>query len=146
MISDTDVKLAIYRMTATSGRVPTAQRVADALGTGKRDVLEAFGRLAAQRLLALEPDGQSIRMAPPFSAVPTEHRVLAGGVEYHANCAWDALGIPAALHLRAEVISRCEQSGTPLHLTVTETGPAPTSWLFHCQVPAALWWQDIVFT
>ncbi|HEX5409040.1 MAG TPA: organomercurial lyase [Gemmatimonadaceae bacterium] len=146
MISDTDVKLAIYRMTAASGRVPTAQSVADALDSGKDEVLEAFGRLAAQRLLALEPDGQSIRMAPPFSAVPTQHRVLAGGVEYHANCAWDALGIPAALHLRAEVISRCEQSGAPLHLSVMETGPVPTSWLFHCQVPAALWWKDIVFT
>jgi hypothetical protein len=25
-------------------------------------------------------------------------------------------------------------------------GPAPSDWLFHCLVPAAHWWDDIVFT
>ncbi len=25
-------------------------------------------------------------------------------------------------------------------------GPEPSSWLFHCLVPAAKWWDDLVFT
>jgi hypothetical protein len=146
MAFDIDVKLSIYRMIARSGHVPTAQAVADSLRVVRTDVLEAFSRLSAQRLLALTPDCESIRMAPPFSAVPTQHRVQSGGIEYFANCAWDALGIPAALHRPGVVLSRCEQSGTPLTLDVAARGPAPSTWLFHCQVPAAQWWQDIVFT
>jgi hypothetical protein len=85
-------------------------------------------------------------MAPPFSGVPTQHIVKAGNVSYFANCAWDALGIPAALQKRAVVHSRCEQSMEPLHLEVGLQGPEPSDWLFHCAVPAAHWWDDIVFT
>ncbi|HSD83610.1 MAG TPA: organomercurial lyase, partial [Anaerolineae bacterium] len=88
----------------------------------------------------------SIRMAPPFSGVPTQHVVEAGGKQYFANCAWDALGVPAALHVPGVVHSRCEQSGAPLHLQVGLDGPEPSDWLFHCLVPAAKWWNDIVFT
>ena len=146
MTSDTDVKLAIYQTTAASGRVPTADAVAASVGATREDVIASFGRLAAQRLLALDRGGEAIRMAPPFSAVPTQHRVRVDGTEYFANCAWDALGIPAALHRPAKVLSRCEQSGAPLELSVDLSGPAPSPWLFHCQVPAAGWWKDIVFT
>jgi hypothetical protein len=85
-------------------------------------------------------------MAPPFSGVPTQHRVTSGGVSYFANCAWDALGIPAALRRPATVLSRCEQTLEPLELAVTDTGPEASDWLFHCVVPAARWWDDIVFT
>jgi hypothetical protein len=146
MALDIDVKLSIYRTISATGQVPTAQAVADSLEVPRTDVLGAFARLGAQRLLALTPDRESIRMAPPFSAVPTQHRVQSGGVEYFANCAWDALGIPAALHRPGVVLSRCEQSRTPLRLEVAESGPAASDWLFHCQVAAAKWWHDIVFT
>jgi hypothetical protein len=102
--------------------------------------------LRAQRVLVLEADGSSIRMAPPFSGVPTQHRVEVAGVQYFANCAWDALAIPAALHRPGEIHSRCEQSREPLRLEVGLDGPGPSDWLFHCLVPAAHWWDDIVFT
>jgi hypothetical protein len=97
----------------------------------------------------LDADGESIRMAPPFSGVATQHVVVAGGVSYFANCAWDALGIPAALRKPAVVHSRCEQSMEPLRLRVGPHGPEfseTSGWLFHCAVPAAHWWDDIVFT
>jgi hypothetical protein len=84
-------------------------------------------------------------MAPPFSGAPTQHRSWRG-VSYYANCAWDALGIPAALNRPAQVVSRCEASKEVLRLTVGLDGPEPSTWLFHCAVPAAKWWQDIVFT
>jgi hypothetical protein len=85
-------------------------------------------------------------MAPPFSGVPTQHRVVVAGTEYFANCAWDAFGIPAALHAPAVVHSRCEESRVPLHLDIGPSGPDSSDWLFHCLVPAAKWWDDIVFT
>jgi len=146
MDSETQVKLAVYRHFAETGCRPEPGAVASRAGVSVDRVLEAYQGLRAQRLLALESDGASILMAPPFSGVETQHRVEAGSVSYFANCAWDALGIPAALHVPGVVHSRCEQSREPLVLDVGLGGPAPSGWLFHCLVPAAKWWDDIVFT
>ncbi len=140
------VKLAVYGHFAASGRRPSVADVAARAGLGAPQVREVFARLRAQRVLVLEADGESIRMAPPFSGVPTQHRVESAGVSYFANCAWDALGIPAALRRAAIVRSRCGQSLEPLELAVSDRGPEPSDWVFHCAVPAARWWDDIVFT
>lgn len=143
---DTQVKLAVYHHFAETGRRPSPIEVAERVGSGIDSVLESYKRLRAQRLLVLEEDGFSIRMASPFSGIPTQHIVEADGVKYFANCAWDALGIPAALHKPGTIHSRCEQSREPFHLNVDFEGPEPSDWLFHCLVPAARWWDDIVFT
>jgi hypothetical protein len=146
MASDIQVKLAVYRQFTETGRRPSPREVAERVGSDVESVIDAYARLCAQRLLVLEADGSSIRMASPFSGVPTQHVVEAGGIQYFANCAWDALGVPAALHKPATIDSRCEQSGEPFHLDVGLQGPGPSNWLFHCLVPAAKWWDDIVFT
>jgi hypothetical protein len=143
---DTSVKLTVYRHFAATGTAPTPGQVAQRLACSATEVRAAFARLRANRVLLLEPDGETIRMAPPFSGVPTAHRVEIGEQCYFANCAWDALGIPAALHRAAVVQSRCGQSGEPLRLEVGTDGPEASEWLFHCQVPAARWWADLVFT
>jgi Alkylmercury lyase len=143
---DTAVKLAVYGTFAATGTAPAIADVAARVGAAREAVREAYARLAAVRLLTLEPDGVSIRMAPPFSGVPTPHEVTADGVRYFANCAWDALGIPAALHRPGQVASRCEQTLEPLNLAVGVDGPPPSPWIFHSLVPTARWSQDIVFT
>ena len=143
---DVAVKLAVYRHFAETGRRPTPAEVAARAGVTAGDVVEAYQRLRSRKVLVLEEDGASIRMAPPFSGITTQHEVLAGGITHHANCAWDALGIPAALHAKAIVRSRCEQSREPLRLEVGLEGPERSDWLFHCAVPAFRWWDDIVFT
>ena len=143
---DTRIKLAVYRGVAERGMPPRAEEVASDVAVPVQDVRDSYARLAQRRLLVLEPDGLTIRMAPPFSGVPTDHRVRSAGIDYFANCAWDALAIPAALHRPGEIDSRCGQSGIPLHLEVGPDGPEPSSWLFHVSVPAAQWWRDIVYT
>ena len=143
---DARTKLAIYAHFAETGERPSPDDVARRVRASVTSVLEAFARLRAQRVLALEADGASIRMAPPFSGVPTQHVVVSDGVRYFANCAWDALGIPAALQRACDVYSRCEQSREPLHMNVGANGPGPSTWLFHCLVPASKWWDDIIFT
>ena len=143
---DIQVKLAIYAHFAKTGQRPTPQSIAARVASDVPGVLEAYGRLAAQRLLVLENDRGSIRMASPFSGVPTQHVVISDERQYFANCAWDALGIVAALQQPGTVYSRCEQSMEPYRLEVGLDGPATSDWLFHCLVPAAHWWDDIVFT
>ena len=143
---DTTVKVTVYKTTAETGTPPPAAAVAARIGADAGAVKEAYARLRANKLLLLNPDGETIRMAPPFSGVPTQHRVTVGDTDYWAPCAWDCLGIPAALHRPALVQSECGESHEPLRLSVGVDGPEPSSWLFHCLVPAARWWDDLVFT
>ncbi len=143
---DIQVKMTIYRHFAETGIGPSVKEVADRVGSDVKTVLDTYRRLCAQRLLVLEADGSSIRMASPFSGVPTQHVAESGGTRYFGNCAWDALGVIAALQRSGIVHSRCEQSGEPLRLEVGLDGPEASDWLFHCLVPAAKWWDDIVFT
>ena len=146
MSFELEVKLAVYRHFAETGVRPSCEHLAERVRVPVGEVAQAYQRLRGQRVLVLEDDGVSIRMAPPFSGIATQHVVKAGNRSYFANCAWDALGIPAALHQPATVHSRCEQSMEPLHLEVGLEGPATSDWVFHCVVPAAHWWDDIVFT
>lgn len=143
---DTQVKLAIYRHFAETGQRPSLDEVAQRVQADAASVREAYAKLRAQRVLVLEPDGSSIRMAPPFSGVPTAHTVEAGSIRYYANCAWDAFGVAAALGKPATIHSRCAQSGEPIQLRVGPEGPEASDWVFHSLVPAAKWWDDIVFT
>lgn len=143
---ETRVKLAVYSLTAEAASVPPMEQVAARIGASVGEVRRGYDHLRSNRVLVLEPDGVTIRMAPPFSGVPTQHRVLVAGKEFFANCAWDALGILAALHEAGEVRSRCEQSGEPLRVPVSLQGPAPVPCVIHFAVPAAHWWDPIVFT
>jgi hypothetical protein len=86
-------------------------------------------------------------MLNPFSAVETPHRVEADGRSWWANCAWDALGIPAALHVDGHVESACPDCGERLELEVRDGELAGgADLLVHFVVPARHWWDDIVFT
>lgn len=140
------VRSAILGTLAETGTAPTPAEVAERLGENVQPVLAAWDLLREGRAIVTAEDGVSIRMANPFSGIPTEHAFESAGVRYYANCAWDALGIPAALGRGGTVRSRCANSGEPLRLEVTEAGPEPSDWLFHSLVPAAHWWDDIVFT
>jgi len=44
------------------------------------------------------------------------------------------------------VHSRCEQTLEPLELEVSDREPEASDWVFHGVVPAAKWWDNIVFT
>jgi hypothetical protein len=143
---DTRVKTAIYRWMAETTKSPAAAEIAVALGEPPETIRDAYRRLFQKRVLFLEPDGETIRMAPPFSGVPTQHRVRVGDRSYFANCSWDSLGIPAALHREAQVLSRCEQSLEPIHIRVRQAGPGPAPVVAHFAVPAAKWWADLVYT
>jgi hypothetical protein len=144
---DTEVKLAIYRVTADTGVVPTSSEVARKIDVEEAEVLDAFARLHKKRLLVPEPENPSrIRMAPPFSGIATAFPVDANGRRYHANCVWDAYGIAAALHTDAMIPAADGHTGEPLWLEVKNNQPVLRSYVAHFAVPAALWWDDIVFT
>jgi hypothetical protein len=143
---DLELQMAVYRHFVFTGASPTLAVMRARLGAADDEITEGYRRLYARRLLVPAEDFASIRMAPPFSGVPTQHKAVVNGASYFANCAWDAFGVVSALGGTGEVFSRCECTFEPLTLHLTPEGPSISPWLFHCPVPAARWWQDIVFT
>jgi hypothetical protein len=144
---DTQVKLAIYEIIAATGSVPTSSQVSRKMKIDENEVLAAFQRLHAKRLLLPEPgDPHRIRMAPPFSGVPTGFPVEANGRRYYANCVWDAYGIAAALQCDAISHASDGHTGEPLTLEVKNGEPILKSYVAHFAVPAAHWWDDLIFT
>lgn len=147
-MDDVDIELrnVTYQMFVDSGHAPTADTVAVAIGAPVQDVLQGWARLHDAHALVLQAGGRAIRMANPFSAVPTAYRVHAKDRWWYANCAWDAFGICAALHCDGTVETSCADCGEVITVRVREEQPDDASLLFHCLVPAHQWWDDIAFT
>jgi Alkylmercury lyase len=143
----TSVKLSIYDTFATTGRAPAVFDIARKLDAPIEDVQSAFEELHKKRLLVPEPgDRTRIRMAPPFSGVETPFRVTVGDRVYYAPCAWDSLGIPAALHADGVIETTDGHTGIPIMLMVRNGAPVPEPCVIHIAVPAAHWWDDIIYT
>lgn len=149
---DAAVRLAILESFLTGER-PTVATIAAATASGTDVVASAFDRLAEGRAIVLAPASREILMAAPFAGTPTDHRVRVGDRAYHANCVWDALGIPAMLAGAARpsdaaIETRCPDCAAALHLRV-ESGVVfaePADQVAHFAVPASRWWADIGFT
>ena len=145
-MDDLGLRRLTYRLLVDLGRAPTATEVAAASAWTVDDVLAAWRRLHEQHALVLNETRSEIRMANPFSAVPTAYRVLADGRWWYANCAWDAFGICAALHSDGRVEASCPDCGEPIGVTVEDQRPDDETLVFHSLVPASHWWDDIVYT
>ena len=143
--SDVELRNATYRRFVELGRAPTAADVAEGLGREESAVRTGWRRLHDAHALVLD-DADEIRMANPFSAVPTPFRVEAVGQQWYANCGWDAFGIGAALHVDSAIESECPDCREPIRLQVRDGRPDDDAVVFHVLVPAATWWQDIGFT
>ena len=85
-----------------------------------------------QHVVVLDDAGE-IRMAHPFAAHGEGATVTVGGRTWRGNCAWDAYGIAAALDLESPQITSHGVTAAP-------------GAVFHVEVPAAHWWDDIGHT
>ncbi|HWH45054.1 MAG TPA: organomercurial lyase [Thermoleophilaceae bacterium] len=139
------IRRRTYELFVEYGRAPAPAEVANAEGLAEEAVVAAWRALHDAHALVLDETG-AILMANPFSAAPTAFRVEAGGRSWYANCAWDAIGICAALDADGLVETKCPDCGHPISLDIRDKRPSDDSLLFHCLVPAAHWWDDIVFT
>ena len=146
-MDETDLALrnTTYALFAQRGRAPTTAEVAAQSGMTTIDVQRGWKRLHAQHALVLDDTGE-IRMANPFSAVPTAHRVEADGRSWYANCAWDAFGICAVLDADGRIDTTCPDCGEPIVVDVRDGRPDDEGLVFHSLVDAAHWWDDIGFT
>ena len=144
---DLDVRRHLYFSVVVNGRPPTVGETASAFGRDEEEIADAYLRLHDAHAVVLFPDSTEIWMANPFCFAPTPHRVTAGGRTWTGTCAWDALGIPGALHGDGVVESECSCCGERLELEIVG-GELATgrNLLVHFLVPAQRWWNDIGFT
>jgi hypothetical protein len=143
---DREVRRTVYDVTVRRGRPPALAEAAAALRVPVSEVGEAFRRLAAGRVLVLQPEGGEIGMAGPFSAVPTPFVVELPEYSCHGNCIWDALGIAAMTGQDARIRTACADCGTAMEVRVANGTLQYTEGLAHFAVPARHWWDEIVFT
>jgi hypothetical protein len=141
-----EVRAFVYQHFAETTRPPRVDEVASHFDLTHQAAASTFDALHERHALYLKPGTHEILMANPFSGLETPFRVRANGRIYFANCAWDALGIPAALHADAEIEATCAQSGEPLRLRVIDGEIQHPDALVHFLVPFRKWYNDLAFT
>jgi Alkylmercury lyase len=141
--TDRRVRLAIYERLLASGVMPGARERATEVGLPVVAVEGAFERVTS---IVPEPgDPSRIRMAKPFSAVPTPFEVESGDRRWWGNCIWDALGIAAIVNADATVHCSCVDCDQLMTVEI-RAGEVSGDGIVHFGTPANQWWDDIVYT
>ena len=145
---DRDVRSTIAESIRDRGAVPSLAEVAARMAATETTVGDAFGRLAAARVMILRPGTTELLSFNPFAAGPTDFRVRSADRDWWGLCAWDAFGIPAALGSDGVVQAACADGcGVPLEVRLAgDAVGALDGVVMGFALPAREWWKDIIFT
>ena len=141
-----EIRAFVYEHFAETTRPPRIEETASRFDLTYEDASLGYEELHQRHALYLEPGTREILMANPFSGVETPFRVHANDKTYFANCAWDSLGIPAALHRNAEIEAACAQSGEPIRLGIMDQQVSGSNAFVHFLIPFRDWYADLVST
>ena len=136
----------VYSHIADTTRPPSVDETAAHFGISTEEASELFKELHNRHAVFLDFDKMAIRMANPFSGIPTDFKVHANGKTYFANCAWDMLGIPAALHCDAVIVAVFTESNESVKLEVKDGKVTNGDLLVHFPLAFSHWYDDLVFT
>jgi hypothetical protein len=116
-----------------------------ATGAPPRLAPEELAALEADHAVVLGPDG-TIAFADPFATGPAPYRIQTPDAIHYAICAWDALGVLAALGSDGVAEGACPDCGEPIAIRIRAGAPDPADAVVHFLVPAAHWYEDLGFT
>jgi hypothetical protein len=142
---DQKVRGYVYSHFLELQRPPAISEIAAHLGLSRDRVNESLYRLHSGHVLVLESSGE-IRMAMPFSAVPTGFRVKANQRSWWANCAWDALGVPVLLNADADIEATCPDCSASIAVQVRAANVSGNADVIRFEVPVARFWDNIIHT
>jgi len=145
---DREVRTAIARSIKARGKIPTIVDVAVDMGRDIATVEASFARMIDGRVFIPKKGSHEIYAYDPFCVGPTDFYVTAAGRVWFAICAWDALGIPAALGEPGVVETHCGDCKEPIVVEVDADGATELqTWtVLQIGVPARDFWKDIYFT
>ena len=141
-----EIRAFVYHHFAETTHPATVDEIASRFALTHAPAVWAYDELHRLHAFFLKPGTHDILMANPFSGVETPLKVHANDKTYFANCAWDSLGIPATLHVEAEVEAGCAQSGEPIRLNVVNQQVQDSDALVHFLLPFRDWYTDLTFT
>jgi len=140
------VRHFVYNHFAGTTHPPSVEETAHHFNISVEEASALYKELHNRHAFFLEPDTLTVRMANPFSAIPTDFRVHANGKTYFANCAWDMLGIPASLHCDAIIEAVCTESNETVQLEIRDRQITNSELLVYFPLPFTRWYDDLVFT
>jgi hypothetical protein len=142
-----ELRLAVYRGFAETGRAPSASELATRLGLAPAQVEDGLQALATLRHVVLDGEGR-IAMAHPFSAVPLGFAVMGAATLWWGGCAWDSFALPHVLPDEPEVLvsTRCPGCAAPLAWVVRRDAPPEGEEVAHFLTPVAHMWDEILHT
>jgi len=140
------LRAEIYQCMAATTVAPTPDELAAWSGRSRDAILQDLDALEAHHHLALLPDRSGVWMAHPFSGIPTGFPVDTERGRFWANCAWDALGIPAILGVDGWTRTRCAATGETVEYGVEAGMRVGDEGFVHLLVPPRAAWDDIGFT
>jgi alkylmercury lyase-like protein len=132
-----DVRLAVYRSFAVTGRPPER---------GSLDE-RALRELHDRRHVVLDGDDRIV-MAHPFSAVPLGFSVMGRETLWWGGCAWDSFALAHLLLDEPDVLvaTRCPGCDAALAWVVGRGAPPIGGEVAHFLIPAARMWDDVMHT
>jgi hypothetical protein len=145
----------VYQHIAETSHAPSVDITAAHFNISTEEAGAFYKELHHRHAIFLDLDSLTIRMANPFSGIPTDFKVHANGQTYYANCAWDMLGIPAALHTDAVIEAKFTESNETVSIEVKNgqimKSHSGAEWtnpqlLVHFPLPFSRWYDDLVFT
>jgi alkylmercury lyase len=115
-----------------SGVAVASTELATDTGLSSRAVDTALSELVASGTANLDGSGHVVAVGG-LSVEPAAHELFMDGVNFWTWCAFDAVGIPAALGLDAIARTRCGQCGGSIEITISrgspQTGNPIVGWL-----------------
>jgi len=137
--SDLTIRHFVYDHFVRESKPPSVQKIAAQFKLSEEEAAAAYQRLHNGHFFFLEPGTVNIRMANPFSAVPTDFRVEIAGKSYWANCAWDMFGISAAINADAKIEAQYSDTQKPAFFSVENGEPTGDPGVVHFSLPVRQW-------
>ncbi|HEV8228765.1 MAG TPA: organomercurial lyase [Candidatus Limnocylindria bacterium] len=145
---DREVRIAIARSIRTRGRIPKIADVASEMAIAGATVDASFARMIEGHVFVPQKGSHEIYAYDPFCVGPTDFFVTAADRVWFAICAWDALGIPAALGSDGVIETHCGDCNEPIVVRVDADGVADVrDWtVMQIGVAPRDFWKDIYYT
>jgi hypothetical protein len=140
-----EVRRLVYEGAITHCAIPSKGDLVAATGAAVEAVEQALQVLGDAHVLVLQRESGEVLMANPFSAVPTPFVVNIGTRTWYANCIWDSMGVAAMVGAEAILDTSCGCCGTALKLAIPGDCRDDCERVAHFAIPAARWWDDIVY-
>lgn len=145
-----EIRKHVYDYFCETASAPVVEDIAARFELTRRETVEILKELESERHIAFVPGTVRILMAHPFSAIATPFRVrTAAGVDYFANCSWDAISLHVLLEEDVHIESFCHESGERISIELSSdrvVSAEPLDTLVYIGLPAARWWDNVVHT